>query len=122
MGDLAAKSEGGSTPLHCAAIKGRTEVAVLLLQNGASPLTKNNPVEESEDGQSAIDVARNQGHDELAELLEEHLDKPQVERQLRDALGEMGLPKQDAAGWISDIAAAPKPTEEWSVFKSCVVQ
>ncbi|CAL1156297.1 unnamed protein product [Cladocopium goreaui] len=66
---LAAKAEvdasvSGSTPLHFAAIKGQVEVVKLLVEAKASVIVK------SKYGQTPLDDARKQGHDEVVTILE----------------------------------------------------
>lgn len=56
---------GGGTPLHTAAFTGDAAVARLLLARGADPMAR------TDDGKTAVDVARERGHEDLARLLEE---------------------------------------------------
>ncbi len=55
---------GGGTPLHTAAFVGDPEVVRMLLDRGADPLMT------TDDGKTAIDIARERGHAALAEMLE----------------------------------------------------
>ena len=54
----------GNAPLHLAAMKGRLKAAKVLMQHGADPSLKN------EDGQTPLDIARQQGRAELVKLLQ----------------------------------------------------
>lgn len=54
---------GGGTPLHTAAFVGEPEVLRMLLDRGADPRLT------TDDGRTAIDIAREQGHAEAAALL-----------------------------------------------------
>lgn len=58
-----AKSQSGSTPLHTAAFTGDRATLDLLLRHGADAAIKN------KDGKIAADVARERGHQEIADLL-----------------------------------------------------
>jgi uncharacterized protein len=55
--------EGGWVPLHEAARIGDKEMVTVLMQNGADPQLR------STDGKSAAEMARANGHEELAKLL-----------------------------------------------------
>lgn len=55
---------GGGTPLHTAAFTGDARSARMLLERGADPTKK------TDDGKTAIDVARERGHDDVARMLE----------------------------------------------------
>jgi uncharacterized protein len=59
-----AKVEGGHTPLHSAAQNGDAAMARLLLAHGADAAAAR------DDGKTALDLAREGGHDEVAGLLE----------------------------------------------------
>ncbi len=61
--DPNARSQSGSTPLHTAGFTGDRTSLDLLLKHGADPAIKNN------DGKSARDIARERGHQEIADLL-----------------------------------------------------
>ncbi|MCC6003743.1 MAG: ankyrin repeat domain-containing protein [Thermofilum sp.] len=52
------------TPLHWAAINGHADVVKLLLENGADPSIKD------KNGKTALDVAREGGHADVAEIIE----------------------------------------------------
>lgn len=54
---------GGGTPLHTVAFTGDVESARMLLARGADPGAR------LDDGKAAVDVARERGHAELAEML-----------------------------------------------------
>ena len=54
---------GGGTPLHTAAFVGDPEVLRMLLDRGADPRLT------TDDGKTAIDIARERGHAEAAALL-----------------------------------------------------
>jgi uncharacterized protein len=54
---------GGWTPLHEAAARGEVDLVSLLLQYGANATLKN------DDGTTALDLARKNGHDLVAEML-----------------------------------------------------
>lgn len=62
--ELDAKQRGGWTPLHAAAHRGDADLVELLLRRGASPS------ETSDDGRTAADLARAQGHHAIAARLE----------------------------------------------------
>jgi ankyrin repeat protein len=55
---------GGGTPLHSAAFTGDAEVVRTLLDRGADPTLR------TDDGKTAIDIARERGHAAVAEMLE----------------------------------------------------
>jgi ankyrin repeat protein len=61
--DPNAKSQSGSTPLHTVGFTGDRASLDLLLKHGADPGIKNN------DGKSAVDIARERGRQEIADLL-----------------------------------------------------
>jgi ankyrin repeat protein len=61
--DPNAKSQSGSTPLHTVAFTGDRASLDLLLKHGADPAIKNN------DGKTAAAIARERGHEEIADLL-----------------------------------------------------
>lgn len=61
--DPSAKSQSGSTPLHTVAFIGDRESLNLLLEHGADPAIRNN------DGKTATEIARERGHQEIADLL-----------------------------------------------------
>lgn len=61
--DPNAKSQSGSTPLHTAAFTGDRASLDLLLTHGADPAIRN------KEGKIAADVARERGHQEIADLL-----------------------------------------------------
>jgi ankyrin repeat protein len=58
-----APHQGGGTPLHTVAFTGNAEVARMLLERGADPMAR------TDDGKTAIDIARERGHATLAEML-----------------------------------------------------
>jgi uncharacterized protein len=59
-----APHQGGGTPLHTVAFTGNAEVARMLLERGADPLVR------TDDGKTAIDIARERGHEDVVRLLE----------------------------------------------------
>lgn len=59
-----APHQGGGTPLHTVAFTGNAVVAAMLLARGADPLAT------TDDGKTAIDIARERGHTEVARMLE----------------------------------------------------
>jgi len=61
--DPNAKAQSGSTALHTVGFTGDGASLDLLLKHGADPGIKNN------DGKSAADIARERGHQEIADLL-----------------------------------------------------
>ncbi len=61
--DPNAKSQSGSTPLHTVAFTGDRASLDLLLKHRGDPAIKNN------DGKTAADIARERGHQEIADLL-----------------------------------------------------
>jgi ankyrin repeat protein len=61
--DVNAQQHGGWTPLHGAAQHGNYDMAAYLLKSGADPEIPN------DDGLTAYDIAMEEGHDEVAELL-----------------------------------------------------
>ena len=61
--DPNAKSQSGSTPLHTVAFTGDREGLDLLLKHGADPKIANR------DGKTAAAIARERGHQEIAEVL-----------------------------------------------------
>jgi ankyrin repeat protein len=62
-GDPNAQAQSGSTPLHTVGFTGDRESLDLLLKHGADRAIKNN------DGKTAADIARERGHQEIADLL-----------------------------------------------------
>ena len=56
--------QGGGTPLHTVAFTGNAQVARMLLDRGADPMLR------TDDGKTAIDIARERGHADLARMLE----------------------------------------------------
>ena len=58
---------GGYTPLHEAALNADVELIDLLFEYGASAAIRN------DEGQSAVDLARAEGHDDIAVRLEARL-------------------------------------------------
>ena len=58
-----ARSQSGSTPLHTVGFTGDRASLDLLLEHGADAAIKNN------DGKTAADIARDRGHQEIAERL-----------------------------------------------------
>jgi uncharacterized protein len=61
--DPNAKSQSGSTPLHTVAFTGDRDSLELLLEHGADPAIRN------KEGKVAADIARERGHQEIADLL-----------------------------------------------------
>lgn len=61
--DPNAKSQSGSTSLHTVGFTGDGESLDLLLKHGGDPAIKN------KDGKTAADIARERGHQEIADLL-----------------------------------------------------
>ena len=61
--DPNARSQSGSTPLHTVGFTGDRASLDLLLKHGADPEIKNN------DGKTARDIARERGHQKIADLL-----------------------------------------------------
>jgi len=61
--DPKAKGQSGSTPLHTVGFTGDRASLDLLLKHGADAAIKNN------DGKTAGDIARERGHQEIADLL-----------------------------------------------------
>jgi len=55
-----------STPLHEACSTGQKDVVELLIAKGADMNAKNNK------GQAALSLAKEQGHEEIVELLRKH--------------------------------------------------
>lgn len=55
---------GGGTPLHTAAFVGDAEVVRLLLERGCDPSRR------TDEGKTAVDIARERGHAGVAEMLE----------------------------------------------------
>ncbi|MEM4445033.1 MAG: ankyrin repeat domain-containing protein [Thermofilum sp.] len=62
--DINARSNGGWIPLHFAAFNGRLEVVRFLLEAGANPTLRDYK------GRTPADLAREQGHGDVAKLLE----------------------------------------------------
>ncbi|MGL9718325.1 MAG: ankyrin repeat domain-containing protein [Wolbachia sp.] len=60
------KNEDGNTPLHFTAMKGKVDIAKILLKHNADVNAKNN------EGKTALDCAANNNHQELVELLLAH--------------------------------------------------
>merc|ERR1711979_114498 len=58
----------GSSPLHAAAYYGHKEVVQLLLENLA------NPTLQDKNGEDCAQVARYQGHDDVANFIEQHIE------------------------------------------------
>jgi ankyrin repeat protein len=65
--DINARTKYHSTPLHLAARRGWAEVVHVLLQHGA------NVVLEDSGGRTALQVASNEGHNEIVKLLSEYV-------------------------------------------------
>lgn len=61
--DVNATQNSGETPLHATAFHGSREMTTLLLEHGANPNARN------ADGKSPADIARERGHNDIAELL-----------------------------------------------------
>jgi uncharacterized protein len=61
--DPSSKSHSGSTPLHTVAFTGDRASLDLLLEHGADPVMRN------KEGKTASDIARERGHQEIADLL-----------------------------------------------------
>jgi len=64
--DVNAENEGGITPLHMAAAMDNTAIARLLISSGADVDAK------TKDGLTARDYAVTEGHNKVADLLQEH--------------------------------------------------
>jgi ankyrin repeat protein len=64
---LDAQQTGGFTPLHEAALNADVPLIDVLLEHGADPGVR------SDDGNSAADIARENGHDDIAARLEARL-------------------------------------------------
>lgn len=62
--DVNAAQQAGFRPIHEAGTSGKRELAELLLKHGADPTLKN------DEGKSAIDLARDKGHTDLASWME----------------------------------------------------
>lgn len=61
--DVNAPQEKGFTPLHEAAATGKLDLLRILLSHGA------NPEQKTEDGKSALDLARDQKQDAIVDVL-----------------------------------------------------
>ena len=62
-------NDSGDTPIHIAALEGYLDIVKLL-----APLSEN-PNHKNANGLTAIDIARNQGHEHVAEFLEDYYKK-----------------------------------------------
>ncbi|WP_288007687.1 ankyrin repeat domain-containing protein [Thermofilum sp.] len=62
-GDINIQDKDGRTPLHLAAMKGRTKAVTTLLGLGADPNINDN------EGLTPGELATNRGHTDLAELI-----------------------------------------------------
>jgi uncharacterized protein len=60
---------GSFTPLHTAAANGNIDMVRLMLDHQGEPGM------ETEAGQTALDLAEERGHDEVAKVLRKNLDK-----------------------------------------------
>lgn len=83
--DINSKDESGRTPLHLAALRGRQEIVILLLENGADVNAADNK------GQTALHKTCRLGHIETSKILLEN----GADKELRD---KKGLKPLDLAG------------------------
>ncbi len=70
--DINARDENGLTALHWAALTDHLDCVQLLLQSGAKCGKKTN------EGQTAKDIAQEENHDAIAELLQNWEDFPEI--------------------------------------------
>ena len=84
------KMADGTTPLMAAAERGNAGIVKLLLEAGCSPAQKNNK------GVSAIEIARQKGFNDCADLM-----TPYMQRQADESLPEE--PVKNEAGILSEV-------------------
>ena len=76
--DVNARNAKGATALHCAAYVGNADICLVLLMNGADASLRAN------DGRSALDIAKEQGHELVRQLMEAEMEEtlPQAQDEL----------------------------------------
>eukprot|EP00999_Lentomonas_sp_LEN2_P002929 NODE_790_length_1195_cov_109.169476_g749_i0.p1 GENE.NODE_790_length_1195_cov_109.169476_g749_i0~~NODE_790_length_1195_cov_109.169476_g749_i0.p1 ORF type:complete len:322 (-),score=70.87 NODE_790_length_1195_cov_109.169476_g749_i0:120-1085(-) len=77
--NLFADDDDGFTPIHVAAAKGHVDLVAGLIDRGANPATPAITPDENDHRPLPVDLAKANGHDEVAEMLENETDPELLE-------------------------------------------
>ena len=117
--ELDAQDDAEWTGLYWAAYSSNREAIELLLEAGADPAIRN------EDGKTALDVAREKGHQPCIALLQAAVAQPQrptFTEQLRAQQAKMGVLQAEAEGLRQQLTAQRAVVEQQEALRSAAAR